>query len=63
MAPEVEVVLMTAYGTVETAVAAMKDGAYDFITKPLKRHSVLRSVRKALEKRALVQENRELSTK
>ncbi len=63
MAPEVEVVLMTAYGTVETAVAAMKDGAYDFITKPLKRHSVLRSVRKALEKRALVQENRELRTK
>ncbi|HME91552.1 MAG TPA: response regulator, partial [Myxococcaceae bacterium] len=37
--PDVEVVLMTAYGTVETAVAAMKDGAYDFITKPLKRHS------------------------
>ncbi len=63
MAPEVEVVLMTAYGTVETAVAAMKDGAYDFITKPLKRHSVLRSVRKALEKRALVQENQELRTK
>ncbi len=63
MALEVEVVLMTAYGTVETAVAAMKDGAYDFITKPLKRHSVLRSVRKALEKRALVQENRELRTK
>ena len=63
MAPEVEVVLMTAYGTVETAVAAMKDGAYDFITKPLKRHSILRSVRKALEKRALVQENQELRTR
>ena len=63
MAPEVEVVLMTAYGTVEAAVAAMKDGAYDFITKPLKRHSILRSVRKALEKRALVQENQELRTR
>src|ERR687892_645662 len=37
--PDVEVVLMTAYATVETAVAAMKDGAYDFITKPLKRES------------------------
>ncbi|HUB08847.1 MAG TPA: sigma-54 dependent transcriptional regulator [Myxococcales bacterium] len=58
--PQVEVVLMTAYGTVEGAVAAMKEGAYDFITKPLKRHSVLRSVRKALEKQALVQENRAL---
>ncbi len=63
MAPEIEFVLMTAYGTVEAAVAAMKDGAYDFITKPLKRHSILRSVRKALEKRALVQENAELRTR
>jgi two-component system, NtrC family, response regulator HydG len=60
VAPQVEVVLMTAYGTVEGAVEAMKEGAYDFITKPLKRHSVLRSVRKALEKQALVQENRAL---
>ncbi len=57
LSPETEVVLMTAYGTVEGAVEAMKEGAYDFITKPLKRHSVLRSVRKALEKQALVREN------
>ena len=35
MRPDVEVVLMTAYATVETAVAAMREGAYDFITKPL----------------------------
>src|SRR5579859_7730508 len=55
--PDVEVVLMTAYGTVETAVAAMKDGAYDFITKPLKRHSLVKVVEKALEKRALLAEN------
>ena len=58
--PDVEVVLMTAYGTVETAVAAMKDGAYDFITKPLKRHSLVKAVQKALEKQALVAENRDL---
>ena len=58
--PDVEVVLMTAYGTVETAVAAMKDGAYDFITKPLKRHSLVKSVQKALERHALVAENRDL---
>jgi two-component system response regulator HydG len=45
--PDVEVVLMTAYGTVETAVAAMKDGAYDFITKPLKRHALVKAVHKA----------------
>src|SRR6516164_839308 len=36
ISPETEVVLMTAYGTVETAVEAMREGAYDFITKPLK---------------------------
>ena len=61
--PDVEVVLMTAYGTVETAVAAMKDGAYDFITKPLKRHSLVKAVQKALEKQALVAENRVLKAK
>src|ERR1700742_1700278 len=60
VAPEAEVVLMTAYGTVEAAVAAMKDGAYDFLTKPLKRHSVLKSVQQALDKRRLVQENKTL---
>src|SRR5678815_5440431 len=41
IAPETEVVLMTAYGTVETAVDAMKEGAYDFVTKPLKRAHVV----------------------
>src|SRR3954465_11597292 len=60
VAPDAEVVLMTAYGTVEAAVAAMKDGAYDFLTKPLKRHAVLKSVQQALEKRRLVRENKEL---
>src|SRR3954462_3187052 len=60
VAPDAEVVLMTAYGTVEAAVAAMKDGAYDFLTKPLKRHSVLKSVAQALEKRRLVLENKHL---
>jgi two-component system response regulator HydG len=61
--PDVEVVLMTAYATVETAVAAMKDGAYDFITKPLKRHSLVKAVQKALEKQALVAENKSLKAK
>ena len=63
VAPEAEVVLMTAYGTVEAAVAAMKDGAYDFLTKPLKRHAVLKSVAQALEKRRLLQENRSLKAR
>jgi len=60
IAPETEVILMTAYGTVETAVQAMKEGAYDFVTKPLKRAHVVRSVRNALEKQLLVVENRAL---
>jgi two-component system, NtrC family, response regulator HydG len=60
VSPDIEVVLMTAYGTVETAVEAMKEGAYDFLTKPLKRHDVLQAVSKAVEKRSLVVENREL---
>ena len=60
VAPETEVVLMTAYGTVETAVDAMKVGAYDFVAKPLKRAHVVRVVRNALEKQSLVFENRAL---
>ncbi len=60
IAPETEVVLMTAYGTVETAVDAMKEGAYDFVTKPLKRAHVVRIVRNALEKQSLLVENRTL---
>ena len=60
VAPETEVVLMTAYGTVETAVDAMKEGAYDFVAKPLKRAHVVRVVRNALEKQSLITENRAL---
>lgn len=63
IAPEVEVILMTAFGTVETAVDAMKEGAYDYVTKPLKRSEIVSSVRKALEKHQLVQENRALRAK
>ncbi|GMV41233.1 MAG: sigma-54-dependent Fis family transcriptional regulator [Myxococcales bacterium] len=60
VSPEAEVILMTAFGTIETAVEAMKDGAYDFITKPFKRIQVVRSVRRALEKQSLLTENRAL---
>jgi two-component system response regulator HydG len=58
--PEVEVILMTAYGTVETAVEAMKEGAYDFIGKPLKRAAIVSTIRKALDKVDLLAENRQL---
>ncbi|HEY4179790.1 MAG TPA: sigma-54 dependent transcriptional regulator [Kofleriaceae bacterium] len=60
IAPETEVVLMTAYGTVETAVDAMKEGAYDFVTKPLKRAHVVKIIKNALEKQSLLVENRSL---
>ena len=58
--PEVEVVLMTAYGSVEAAVSAMREGAYDFVEKPLKRMTIVKSVRKAAERQKLVAENRSL---
>ncbi len=60
VAPDVEVVMMTAYGTVETAVEAMKEGAYDFVEKPLKRMQIVKTVRKAAERHDLVAENRTL---
>lgn len=61
--PDIEVVVMTAYGTVEAAVEAMKEGAYDFVSKPLKRIELVTTVRKAVEKRALQVENRHLREK
>ena len=60
VSPSLEVIVMTAYGTVETAVEAMKEGAADFVTKPLRRSDIVRAVRKALERRRLVLENQDL---
>src|SRR5256885_16443775 len=60
VSPDVDVILLTAFGTVEEAVKAMKDGAVDFLTKPFQRAQLIRVIRKALEHRELVQENRAL---
>ena len=57
---DLEVIMMTAYGTVETAVEAMKLGASDFITKPLRRSEIVRATHKSLERRRLIHENRSL---
>jgi two-component system response regulator HydG len=57
---DVDVILLTAFGTVEEAVSAMKDGAYDFITKPFRGEQLLKIVTKALERRALIEQNKEL---
>jgi two-component system NtrC family response regulator len=59
-APEVPVLVITAFGNVETAVAAMQAGAYDFIGKPFHRDQLLLSVGKALERRRLAAEVRDL---
>jgi len=60
--PDIEVILVTGYGTVEIAVEALKDGAYDFITKPVKKAYLLRSVERAADKQRLARENRALRT-
>lgn len=46
--PNVEVILISAYGTIEKAVAAMKDGAYDFIAKPFKRKEIIDVINRAI---------------
>src|SRR5205809_418978 len=60
IAPDVDVILLTAFGTVEEAVKAMKDGAYDFLTKPFRREQLLKLISKALERRDLIEQNRAL---
>ena len=57
---QVPVVMMTAYGTVETAVESMKAGATDFLLKPFSLDHLMQVVHKALEMRALRDENRQL---
>src|ERR1043166_461815 len=57
MNPDLETIVVTAFGTVETAVQAMKLKAFDFITKPFQVEEILLRVTNALEKRRLVLEN------
>jgi len=58
--PDVAVIMMTAYGSVEKAVEALKQGASDFILKPFKRIEIEKAVKKAIEHQALIVENRYL---
>jgi len=59
--PELQVIIMTAYGTIEMAVEAMKKRAYDYITKPFRNEELKVTVKKALELYTLKKENRRLS--
>ncbi len=57
ISPDTIVIVITAYATTETAVVAMKLGAYDYITKPFKNEEIRLIVQKALEKQILRKEN------
>jgi DNA-binding NtrC family response regulator len=58
--PETAVVIFTAYGTVETAVEAMRSGAYDYLTKPVHPYELRTVVGRAMERRKLMEEVRSL---
>lgn len=58
--PDLTVVMLTAYGNIESAVAAIKKGAYDFIAKPFEQDEIIFKIRKALERSQLISENRRL---
>jgi len=58
--PEIPVIILTAYGTIESAVDAMKRGAYSYLTKPFDPRELLMQIEKALEKRRLTSEVRRL---
>ncbi len=55
--PDISVIVMTAFGTIETAVQAMKLGAFDFLAKPFDTEHMLVLVKKAIETRRLLSEN------
>jgi len=56
--PEIDVVIITAYGTIETAVEALKAGAIDYITKPVDLDELIILANRITERRQLIQENR-----
>src|SRR6266545_2889037 len=60
---DTEVIVVTAFATPETAIAAMKQGAYDYLTKPFKVDEIRAVIGRALEKRALVEANLALREK
>jgi two-component system response regulator PilR (NtrC family) len=58
--PDTMVIMITAYASTETAIAAMKEGAYDYLTKPFRVDEIRLVIDKALEKKSLARENRRL---
>lgn len=60
LAPQTPVIMMSAYGTIEAAIEAMKQGAYDYVMKPFKQDEMLLTLRKAEERERLRRENQRL---
>ncbi len=60
--PQIAPILMTAFATIDTSIAAMRNGAYDYILKPFKIEDVLLTIERALQKKRLEDENRALRT-
>jgi two-component system response regulator PilR (NtrC family) len=60
--PELAVLMITAYASLETAITAMKKGAFDYVAKPFKHEEVLHILKNALNERRLLDENRQLRT-
>lgn len=58
--PEAIVIVITAFSTVETAITAMKEGAFDYISKPFKEDEILLVLEKALERQRILAENKQL---
>jgi two-component system response regulator AtoC len=58
IAPETTVIMITAFGSIETAIEAIRQGAFDYISKPFKLDEIKFTIRRALEQRRLLQENR-----
>jgi len=57
-APDTTVIMITAFGSIETAIEAIREGAFDYVSKPFKLDEIKFTLRRALEQRRLIQENK-----
>ncbi len=58
VSPETTVIMITAFGSIDTAIEAIREGAFDYISKPFKLEEITLTIKKALEQRRLIEENR-----
>ncbi len=61
--PDIPVIVITAFGTLEAAEEAVHQGAYDFITKPFRKEQILVAIERALEWQRIIRENRKLKSR